>query len=169
MTQHEPAQQPDSTPSIPIQPTPPPRERIVAPEGAAPLFERFGGHEMVVRVVDDFYDRVEADEELRALFPADLGPGRIKQQLFMEQWLGGETGYTDRFGHPRLRRRHFPFVIDQRAAGRWLHHMTSAMRACGVGEQELQEVIAALGPLAKHMVNADEDVPREPMGDAVLQ
>jgi hypothetical protein len=47
--------------------------------------------------------------------------------------------------------------------------MTSAMRACGVGEQELQEVIAALGPLAKHMVNADEDVPREPMGDAFLR
>lgn len=162
-------QPPDPTPAIPIQPVPPPRERIVAPEGAAPLFERFGGREMVVRVVDDFYDRVEADEELRALFPDDLTPGRIKQQLFMEQWLGGETGYTDRFGHPRLRRRHFPFVIDQRAAGRWLHHMTSAMRACGVGEQELQEVIAALGPLAKHMVNADEDVPREPMGDAFLR
>lgn len=161
-------QQPESQQPGSQQPPPPPRERITAPEGAAPLFERFGGREMVARVVDDFYARVEADPELRPMFPEDLRPGREKQKLFMEQWLGGETGYTDRYGHPRLRRRHFPFVIDQRGAGRWLHHMTSALRACGVGEQELQEVIAALGPLAKHMVNAHEDVPRAPLGDAFL-
>jgi hypothetical protein len=37
-----------------------------------------------------------------------------------------------------------------------------------VPEQELQEILAALGQLARHMVNADEDVPREPLGDARL-
>lgn len=146
----------------------PPRERVQAPPDAAPLFVRVGGREVVERFVDDFYDRIEQDELLRPLFPADMSEGRERQKLFFVQWLGGEPGYSERFGHPRLRRRHFPFVIDERSAGRWLHHMTSAIRAAGVAEQELQEILAGLGPLAKHMVNAGENVPREPMSNSFL-
>jgi hemoglobin len=133
------------------------------------LFERIGGRAVVERIVDEFYDRVEADEELRRVFPADLSEGREKQALFLEQWLGGEPRYSERFGHPRLRMRHFPFVIDERAAGLWLRHMGEAFRAAGVPEREMQEVFAGLGPLAKHMVNASDDVPRAPLGDAFLQ
>ena len=107
--------------------------------------------------------RSEADPELRAVFPpGDLEAGRRKQVLFMEQWLGGEPLYSEQFGHPRLRRRHFPFVIDERAAGLWLRHMGEAFRAVGVGEQEMAEVFADLGPLARHMINAGQDVPRTP-------
>ena len=65
--------------------------------------------------------------------------------------------------------RHFPFVIDERAAGLWLRHMGEAFRAAGVAEREIQEVFAGLGPLAKHMVNAGDDVPREPLGETFLQ
>ena len=149
--------------TTPQQPQQPP-----APVEAAPLIDRIGGRAVIEAVVDDFYARVEADAELRAIFPEDMGPGREKQKFFMEQWLGGEPRYSERFGHPRLRRRHFPFRIDERAAGRWLHHMTSALRAANIGERELQEILAGLGPLAHHMVNAGEDVPREPLGDARL-
>ena len=152
----------------PPPPPPPRRESARAPEGAASIFERIGGSAAVHRIVDEFYDRVEQDPELRALFPTDMDPGREKQRLFLGQWLGGAPEYSERFGHPRLRRRHFPFVIDQHAAGRWLHHLGSALRAAEVPEQELQEILAALGQLARHMVNADEDVPREPMDDARL-
>ncbi|TAK73538.1 MAG: globin, partial [Dehalococcoidia bacterium] len=110
----------------------------------------------------------EADEELRRLFPDDLTEGREKQALFLEQWLGGEPRYSERYGHPRLRMRHFPFVIDERAAGRWLRHMGEAFRAAGVPEREMQEVFAGLGPLARQMVNAGDDVPREPLADPFL-
>ncbi len=132
------------------------------------LLERIGGREVIERVVDGFYDQVEADEELRPLFPEDLGPGREKQKWFLEQWLGGEPLYSQRFGHPRLRRRHFPFVITERSAGRWLRHMIQAFRDQGVDEPEIAEIVAVFGPMAKHMVNADEDVPRDPIGDIFL-
>lgn len=132
------------------------------------LFERIGGRAVVERIVDEFYDRVEADAELRAVFPADLADGRAKQAMFLEQWLGGEPLYSERYGHPRLRRRHFPFVIDERAVGLWLRHMGEAFRAAGVGAPEIAEVFVDLGPLARHMVNADQDVPREPLDDAYL-
>ena len=100
--------------------------------------------------------------------PEDLAAGREKQALFLEQWLGGEPRYSELYGHPRLRMRHFPFLIDEHAAGRWLRHMGQAFRAVGVGEQEMQEVFADLGPLARHMVNANQDVPRDPLGDTRL-
>ena len=138
------------------------------PRGAASLFERVGGRAGVARLVDTFYDLVEADEELRAIFPPDMSLGRQKQKWFLEQWLGGEPLYSERFGHPRLRRRHFPFVIDRRLAGRWLRHFGAALRTCGVAQADIEEIMGGLGPLAHHMVNADEDVPRGPLGDARL-
>ncbi|MDA0351324.1 MAG: globin [Chloroflexi bacterium] len=132
------------------------------------LLERVGGRAVIERVVDAFYDKVELDPELRPLFPEDMGPGRDKQKWFLEQWLGGEPLYSQRFGHPRLRRRHFPFEVTERGAGRWLRHMIEAFRDCEVGEPEIAEIVAGLGPLAKHMVNVDQDVPRNPIGDAYL-
>jgi hemoglobin len=146
----------------PLQPTEPATQRPT-------LFERIGGPPVVRRVVDEFYDRVERDSVLRPIFPDDLGPGREKQRLFLEQWLGGEPLYSTRYGHPRLRRRHFPFVIDERAAGRWLRLMAQALRAAGVPEPETAEILEGLGPLAHHMVNAEQPVPREPLGDAWLE
>lgn len=155
-------EQPNSQPTGPLIP---PR---LSPQRQAELLERVGGREVIERVVDAFYDAVETDEELRPLFPEDMDEGRAKQKLFLEQWLGGEPRYSERYGHPRLRRRHFPFVISERAAGRWMRHMIQAFRDCGVGEPEVAELVASFGPMAKHMINADEDVPREPMGDARL-
>lgn len=145
---------------------PPPRQ----PSTRQPdLWERIGGRAVIERVVTEFYARVEQDPELRALFPDDMTEGRQKQAEFLEQWLGGEPMYSAKYGHPRLRMRHFPFVIDQRAAGRWLRHMGEALRAAGVGEPEIAEILNGLGPLARHMINADQDVPRQPLGDVFLQ
>ena len=137
--------------------------------GGSSLFDLVGGHEGVVRIVDTFYERVAADPEIRPVYPQDLSPGREKLKLFFEQWLGGPPVYAERYGHPRLRRRHFPFVIDEKHAGRWLHHMRHAFRAQGVPAEAERSIFERLAPLAHHMVNAHEDVPREPLGDAVLR
>ncbi|MSQ41874.1 MAG: hypothetical protein EXR65_02415 [Dehalococcoidia bacterium] len=131
--------------------------------GGPTLFERAGGRAAVERIVERFYDRIERDPELRPLFPADLAAGLEKQRLFLEQWLGGEERYSQRYGHPRLRRRHFPFVISERAAGRWLRHMAEALREAGVPEDARAEMLAGLRPLAHHMVNEGQDVPRAPL------
>jgi hemoglobin len=132
------------------------------------LLDRLGGREGVERVVEAFYRRIEADEELRSLFPDDIAAGREKQKLFLEQWLGGEARYSDLYGHPRLRRRHFPFVISERAAGRWLRHMTEALRECDASAEVVSKMVKALAPLAHQMINEGEDVPREPLDDSVL-
>ena len=138
-----------------------------SPEADPPpsLLDRIGGRAAVERIVDALYARVEADAELRAVFPAELDGGRAKQKLFMEQCLGGEPRYSQRHGHPRLRRRHFPFVISERSAGRWLRHWAEALRECDVDADVRAEMLEGLGPLARHMVNEGEPVPREPLAE----
>jgi hemoglobin len=164
---------PANAPALPRQPVN--REvavmvaRTEAPAAGQPsLFERIGGREGVARLIDTFYDYVEADPDLRPLFPPDMSGGRQKQKWFFEQWMGGQPLYSERFGHPRLRRRHFPFVIDQRAAGRWLRHFNQALQDCGIARPDIEEIMGGLGPLAHHMVNANEDIPREPLGEVRL-
>ena len=132
------------------------------------MFNRLGGRAVINDVVEHFYQLVQNDEELSSLFPLDLSDGKQKQKLFIEQWLGGESQYSDLYGHPRLRRRHFPFVITKKLAGLWLRYMIESFRYCGVGEPELAEVVAIFGPMAKHMVNVDDNVSREPLESSWL-
>lgn len=132
-------------------------------DGADTLFARIGGRAGVEGLTDDFYGAVAADAFLRALYPADLRPGREKLALFLEQWLGGEQRYSERRGHPRLRRRHFPFVIGEAHADRWLAHMRAALEGRALAADDLDAIWSRMEPLARHMVNAGEDVPRDPL------
>ena len=132
------------------------------------LLEVFGGRDGVDALVEEFYRRIEADPEIRPVYPEDLAPGKAKLKLFFEQWLGGPEVYSEKYGHPRLRLRHFPFVIEEKHAGLWLKHMREAMQARGIPDAAIRMVFERLAPLAKHMVNAHEDVPREALGDVIL-
>jgi len=111
-------------------------------------------------IVEDFYRHVEADAELRSVYPEDLTPGKEKLALFLEQWLGGPPAYSEIHGHPRLRMRHFPFVIGDRHAGKWLRYMRMAMQENNVPAEDVDLIFSRLGPLARHMVNEGQDVPR---------
>jgi hemoglobin len=57
----------------------------------------------------------------------DLGPAKERLRLFLEQYWGGPTTYSDQRGHPRLRMRHAPFPVDVDARDRWLAHMRAAV------------------------------------------
>lgn len=119
-------------------------------------FERLGGREVLHGIIDDFYERIDADAELRPIFPDDLVPGREKQKLFLEQWLGGEPLYERAHGPPMMRRRHLPFPITVPAAERWLTHFGAALDASGTDEGLAAEIMTALRPVAMRMVNRRE-------------
>jgi hemoglobin len=93
------------------------------------FYDAVGGMPFFTKLVDAFYDRVERDPLLLALYPEpeDLGPARERLRLFLAQYWGGPTTYSDTRGHPRLRMRHAGFVIDELARDRWLHAMRGAM------------------------------------------
>ena len=92
------------------------------------FYEQIGGHETFVKLVHRFYEGVAADLPLRSLYPdADLGDAEQRLLMFLEQYWGGPTTYSDQRGHPRLRMRHAPFRVDPDARDRWLAHMREAV------------------------------------------
>ena len=86
-----------------------------------------GGEAFFVRLVDAFYESVEADEILRPMYPADLTDAKRHLVLFLVQYWGGPSTYMQERGHPRLRMRHEPFAITKRARDAWLVAMTTAL------------------------------------------
>ena len=59
--------------------------------------------------------------------PEDLAPARRHLSLFLAQYWGGPTTYSDERGHPRLRMRHAPFAIGPEERDHWLGHMRAAV------------------------------------------
>jgi hemoglobin len=92
------------------------------------FYEAVGGEETFRLLVDRFYSGVAADPILRALYPEDdLGPAAERLRLFLIQYWGGPTTYSQQRGHPRLRMRHAPFAINTAARDAWLRHMRTAV------------------------------------------
>jgi hemoglobin len=108
------------------------------------LYDEVGGMPFFETLVDRFYEGVAADPILLRLYPdqVDLGPARRRLTLFLAQYWGGPTTYSDERGHPRLRQRHFPFEIGPEERDHWL----SAMR----------EAVASLGPSPDVATRLDE-------------
>ena len=99
-----------------------------ADEQADTAFTAVGGHAFFERLVAAFYARVATDPALRPMYPeADLAPAAARLRLFLEQYWGGPTAYSDQRGHPRLRMRHAPYPVDTAASDRWLAHMRAAL------------------------------------------
>ncbi len=91
------------------------------------VFDAVGGAEFFVRLVDDFYDRVAADELLMAVYPDDLSEPRRTTAGFLAQFWGGPPHYSEERGHPRLRMRHAPFAIGRPERDAWVGHMLAAL------------------------------------------
>jgi hemoglobin len=108
----------------------------------AEVFERVGGIAFFERLVDRFYDGVEADPVLLRLYPTpdDLSGARRHLTLFLAQYWGGPTTYSDERGHPRLRMRHAPFAIGPEERDHWLSHMREALDALDL-EPEVHEAL----------------------------
>lgn len=121
----------------------------------ATLYERVGGHQTFVRLVDEFYRGVEADPPLRALYPEeDLGPANERLRMFLEQYWGGPHTYSDQRGHPRLRLRHQPFEVTPDQRDRWLGHMGAAIDSLGLADPEDAELREYVTRAAAFMVNS---------------
>ena len=94
------------------------------------LYETIGGDAGVRALVDSFYDYMDNLPEVRVIremHPADLTSSREKLYLFLCGWTGGPQLYVQKHGHPRLRRRHLPFPVDESARDQWMLCMQRAL------------------------------------------
>ena len=93
------------------------------------VYDAVGGMPFFEALVGRFYDGVEGDPELLALYPtpSDLRDARHRLTLFLAQYWGGPSTYNDERGHPRLRMRHAPFAIGPQERDHWLVAMRTAI------------------------------------------
>lgn len=122
------------------------------------FFEMIGGHSTFSRLAEIFYREVATDPILRPMYPeADLGPARERLTLFLEQYWGGPTTYSQQRGHPRLRMRHAPYRVNPEARDRWLAHMRTAIDQLELPPLHEETLWNYLERAANAMVNTFED------------
>ncbi len=121
--------------------------------GEMPVVERLG-EDGVARFVAAFYRRVAEDDVLRPMYPeGDLAGAEQRLRDFLVFRFGGSTKYVDERGHPRLRMRHAPFPIDQRARDRWMQLMADAIEECDVPADVAAWLNEFLGGVATFLIN----------------
>ena len=125
------------------------------------FYDQVGGHDTFVRLVRGFYEGVAGDPALRAMYPEeDLGPAEDRLRMFLEQYWGGPTTYSQERGHPRLRMRHAPYAVTPEQRDRWLRHMLASVAGLGLDHGQEATLVDYLVRAAYMMVNAAD--PEQP-------
>ena len=119
------------------------------------LYDAVGGEKVFRALVDRFYDGVALDPILRPLYPdEDLSGARDRLALFLMQYWGGPTTYSENRGHPRLRMRHATWVIGERERDAWLGHMHAAVQSLEVSDEARAAIWEHVERAAHSLVNA---------------
>lgn len=112
------------------------------------------GSQKIRQLVDAFYRFVYQDPILIPLFHNDIEEIKEKQYMFLTQFFGGPRLYIEKYGPPRMRMRHLPHKIDQKAMEAWLLCMKKAIATLDLPEKDAQSLYNSFPKLAQHMVNS---------------
>lgn len=112
---------------------------------------------MFTALVKGFYERIETDDLLRPMYPpGDLEPAERRLRLFLMQYWGGPTTYSEERGHPRLRMRHAPYAVTFEARDRWLELMRASFDELTIEEPGRTMLWEYMEHAANFLVNTPE-------------
>lgn len=118
----------------------------------ATIYDRIGGHEAIEVVVEDFYVRVLADNQLSGFFTGtNMSRLKGKQVEFFAAALGGPEPYT---GAP-MKQVHQGRGITMHHFGLVAGHLADALAAAGVPSETVSDILGAIAPLAPQIVSAE--------------
>jgi hemoglobin len=121
-------------------------------------YELFGGEPFFSDLVSQFYARVATNEILRPMYPArDMEGAAQRLKMFLEQYWGGPSTYSEQRGHPRLRMRHAGFHIGPAARDAWLGCMREAVEGMNMEREAQEKLWRYLEGAAEHLLNSFED------------
>ena len=122
------------------------------------LYEAIGGDAGVRRLMARFYELMDTLPEAancRAIHPPSLTGSEEKLYEYLSGWLGGPPLYTDKRGHPMLRRRHFMAGIGPKERDEWLLCFNRALDET-IESEGLRTIIREpVTRLAFHMQNRE--------------
>ena len=117
------------------------------------VYERIG-EDGFTRLVRAFYAQVPGDSVLGPMYPAeDLSGAEERLRDFLIGRFGGPPRYIEQRGHPRLRMRHMPFVIDRDARDRWVQLMDRALDESALDPAARDLLREFLHGMATFMIN----------------
>ncbi|MCB1447490.1 MAG: group II truncated hemoglobin [Rhizobiaceae bacterium] len=122
------------------------------------LYQAIGGGETIRRLVRRFYELMDTLPEAkncRAIHPPSLEGSERKLYEYLTGYLGGPPVYVEKYGHPRLRSRHFSAAIGPAERDEWILCFRRAMNET-IEHPELRDIIwTPIERLAHHMQNRD--------------
>jgi hemoglobin len=130
-------------------------KKIFSPKPKS-FYQQLGGERALRSLVREFYIVMDTDPqalECRALHAKSLQQAEEKLFLFLSGWLGGPPLFEQKYGHPRLRMRHFPFAIGERERDQWLYCMEQALERCQVKSELRSLLLPPLRELAERVRN----------------
>lgn len=122
------------------------------------LYKAVGGETGVRALTSRFYalmDTLPEAARCRAIHPPDLTDSEEKFYEYLTGWLGGPPLYTDKRGHPMLRRRHFVAPIGPAERDEWLLCFTRALEETVPSEGLRKIILEPVTRLAHHMQNQE--------------
>jgi hemoglobin len=122
------------------------------------LYQAVGGEAGVRALTRRFYELMDAMPEAarcRAIHPPDLTGSEEKLYEYLTGWLGGPPLYTQKRGHPMLRRRHFVAPIGPAERDEWLLCFVRALEETVPGKGLRKIILEPVTRLAHHMQNQE--------------
>jgi hemoglobin len=114
-----------------------------------PLYERLGGKPAITAVVEDFVGRVAADNRINGKFATTDIP-RLKTLLIEQicQASGGPCTYTGR----SMKTTHAGMGVSNTDFDALVGNLVATLNTFHVPEREKNELLGALGPMKKDIV-----------------
>ena len=119
-------------------------------------YQSFGGEAFVRALCARFYSLMDSMPEAaacRAVHPPSLTRAEEKLFDYLTGWLGGPPLYISKYGHPRLRQRHFGASIGREEIEGWLLCFRTAWVELVPPSAEADAVLEKVEALAWHMSN----------------
>jgi len=106
------------------------------------------------RLIAAFYRQIPADDILGPMYEGrDMAAAEKRLRDFLIYRFGGPQHYIEERGHPRLRMRHNPFIINQAARDRWMTLMKKALDETNLPEAAARTLEMFLDATASAMMN----------------
>ena len=137
---------------------------MTTPGSPVTFFDEIGGSPTIRAIVERFYEGVADDEVLRPLYPEhDLAAAEERFALFLEQYWGGPTTYSDQRGTRACGCGTRPFAVTPTARDHWLKHFRAGFDEVDLTPEQDAHFWEYVTHAAQFMINTHEE-PASPDG-----
>lgn len=118
----------------------------------ASLYKRLGGYDALAAVTDDFLGRLATDKSLGRFFVGASNDSKIKIRQHIVDFLCVATGGPCKYTGRDMKLVHTGLMITKKDWDASVKHLVATLDKFKVPAKEKGEVLAAVGPLEKDIV-----------------